>query len=387
MRSARRLACWVLGAGLWAGCAGDGSGGLAPRDPALGETTQRAKLAGAVVAETATITAREPLGANAWTTVASAAALAQIEWNEDDAKLLLALVLKGLCGLTGGCASWLPTALDVDAKQGVSLSAATHARLAELAGQLRRSGHEQRATAVEEWLVSAEADLDNVSSIGLSPSAVDAVIRGLSRSTATAQPNVSLANASLAKLSRASSSALPASTLSASAATAAAPSLAASSALSTPGDAYILELYAQVRGITVGEAAAACAPPDPFGFGTEALTLHKGVSAGTATCAPGTGALDSALDTSCDNFVPGEEYCLNDEPLHEWGTLDNQLPHVMNVAFAAAARRCEPCRDGDFAVGTLRTLGNWRGQKMTMCDTRAACDPALYPSAPDCPCL
>jgi hypothetical protein len=396
MLSSQKLACWVLCVGLWSGCAGDSSGGP-PRDLSLGEVSQSAKAVSASVAQTRVLAAETSLGTRSWDAVAAQleppriTQLKEIEWREDDAKLLLALMLKGMCRRVDGCDAWLPEALDVDAKNGVSLSAAARARLTDRIERLRRSGDERRAQAIERWLANAEVDLESVSSIGLSRSAVGVVIDGLLGRTQITPSDLSIAKVSI----RATNPVLATSALSAATPGVTLPGLSAVTAgtlelaapgLAAPADAYLVELYAQVLGITVGQTAGVCTLPGSDLPGS--LSANKAADrTGTAVCAPGGGDYDSAHDTSCDNLVPGEEYCLNDEPLHEWGTLEDQIPHLMNVAFAVSARRCEPCKDGDYEFGTLRLIKNWLGQKMTRCDTTDACDPTEDPYVPDCTCL
>jgi hypothetical protein len=300
---------------------------------ATSATSANTKAAGVLNAQVGLATRVSGLDATSFravvTTTNPKCDLTSVIWSEHDAKLLLALVLRGMCSVLDGCESWLWDALELGAEGSVTLSASSSARFAAEAKALRSAGQERRAALVEEWETNAASDLESVSSIGLSAAAVQEVI----------------VNAS--------------------------------------DGAYMRTLYTRARQTSAAALAAAChgrssGLPD-------LATRNKALPVlGAVESASGGGALDTALDTSCENVVPGKTYCTSLDPQHEWAT--GSSPHRMNVAFAVSARRCEPCQDG-YGVGTLRLIRNTRNQAMTMCDTSTSCNPTADTRVPACTCM
>jgi hypothetical protein len=290
-------------------------------------------------------------------------------FDEDDARLLLALSLKHLCSLVSGCGAWLGTALHAEYGGGsVTFSAAVDERIAARVHQLQNAGNFARAKAVEVSYRNLMEDLRAVSSIGLDGASVQAVVQGL----LPVQPT--LKSDRLAISSKTSAAAPVVSPI------VAQPSPATS--LGEEADAFVLELFAAALGEPPEEGEpGACeienGPVFPVPFA-------KGGSIGGPVCGRGAGFLDSALDPSCQDLAPYPDpwYCSTAEANNEYGS---SRPHLLQVGFAVSARRCEPCQDGS-ATGTLVPLRNSDGSSITICDTSAACQE----DAPDigaCRCL
>jgi hypothetical protein len=402
MSSSRGFVVLFACLGLGSACEVDsGPGGEDEVFDGAGEASENTKAAALPNAQVRLVAAADGLDAMRFRAVAATSAPkyepASVIWDEDDAKLLLALVLKGMCSVVSDCDSWLWDALEMGPEGSVMLSKDGSARLAERAAALRSDGQGARALQVEEWETNAASDLESVSSIGISAEAARAVLAGLAGPTAEVASNLqfselltfraSAASALALDSSRAFLGVLPANALVANVAIpldrAGTWSVSTSaSGLSSGADAYVLALYAQVRGTSVAALAAACPTQQS---GPIDLTAHdKAVTLGAVECARGGGALDTALDTSCENVIPGKTYCVNEKPEHEWAT--GHSAHQMNVAFAASARRCEPCQDG-YGMGTLRLIRNARNQAMTMCDTSPSCNPSANPQVPGCSCM